>query len=245
MKKSHFKLSVILLAVIIPLLWLFFFKEPMTQNLAYHNFADQRNWVGINNFMDVMSNLGFIWVGIIGLKNAQKLNQYKLSWVVFYIGVLLVAPGSAYYHLWPNNDTLVWDRLPMTIGFMGIFTAIMAETFKLKKEKTILFSLIALGIYSVIHWVVFDDLRLYFWVQLTPLLSILLIALMYNSESIKGFYLLGTFTFYMLAKLTEKYDTQIFSATFEGVSGHSLKHLLAAIAIYFLYAMKKKTLKAY
>jgi NADH:ubiquinone oxidoreductase subunit 6 (subunit J) len=36
------------------------------------------------------------------------------GWTCFYVGVAAVAFGSSYYHLKPNDDTLVWDRLPVS-----------------------------------------------------------------------------------------------------------------------------------
>lgn len=236
------KLSLLIAVVIIPLVLLFMGK-PIAQNLTYHNFADQRFFWGTPNFLDVYSNLGFIIIGILGLKDAKEYPSYRTAWIVFFIGVILVGPGSAYYHLTPNNQTLVWDRLPMTIGFMGIFTAIISETFNLKKEKSILAVLIIFGLYSVIHWQIFGDLRLYFWVQLAPILAILSIGIMYKSDSIKGSYLILTIFFYVFAKVVEKYDPQIFMATGRIVSGHTLKHFLAAVAILCLFLMKRRSLK--
>lgn len=37
------------------------------------------------------------------------------GWTCFYIGVAAVGFGSAYYHLQPNDSTLVWDRLPVSL----------------------------------------------------------------------------------------------------------------------------------
>lgn len=239
---KNLKMTLLCLSLLTPLVVLFL-NDPIAQNQAYHNFADKRLFFKTTNFFDVFSNIGFIIIGAFGVKDAIHYPRFKTSWVLFYIGVFLIGPGSAYYHLNTNNFTLIWDRLPMTLGFMGIFTAIISETFNLKHEKLILFILTILGIYSVIHWQIYGDLRLYFWIQAAPLLAILLIGIMYKSESIKGQYLVVAFVFYGLAKVTELLDSQIFLATRHLISGHSLKHLLAAVAIYFLYLMKRKTLK--
>jgi len=45
----------------------FFVLAPIPQNPAYHNFADQRAWLGVPHFLDVFSNLGFLLVGVGGL----------------------------------------------------------------------------------------------------------------------------------------------------------------------------------
>ena len=39
---------------------------------------------------------------------------------MFFLGLFLTGFGSGYYHWEPTNDTLVLDRLPMTILFAGV-----------------------------------------------------------------------------------------------------------------------------
>ena len=96
--------------------------KTLEQPLEYHNFADRRAFFGFPNFLDVASNLAFLFVGIFGLNICLKnrLGSLRNAWLVLFAGITLVSVGSAYYHWNPNNQTLVWDRLPMTIGFMGI-----------------------------------------------------------------------------------------------------------------------------
>ena len=53
-------------------------------------------------------------------------------------------------------------------------------------------------------------------------------------------YLIFALTFYLLAKITEIYDKEIFSINYEQLSGHSLKHLLASIGPLYIYFMLKK-----
>ena len=104
-------------------------QQPFGQNPSYHNFADWRAFFGIPNFLDVASNLAFLIVGFAGLRicRGNNLGNLRNAWIVLFAGVTLVSIGSAYYHLNPNNQTLVWDRLPMTIGFMGLFAALLGE----------------------------------------------------------------------------------------------------------------------
>lgn len=234
------KIIFLCMSIIAPLI-LLYMGNPIVQNLEYHNFADQRSFLQINNFFDVMSNLAFIFIGIKSIISAKKFKSFKYSWMFFFTGVLLVGPGSAFYHWNPNNFTLIWDRLPMTVGFMGLFTAVICEVFKFKREVLILVVLNILGMYSVIHWQIFDDLRFYYWIQLTPLLTVIVISLLFKNESILPLYLAGAFCLYVLAKYTERKDDEIFMMTSEVISGHTIKHLLAAIAVYLLYKMKTKT----
>ena len=102
---------------------------PIPQDPGYHVFADTRSVAGIPNFLDVVSNAAFLCVGVFGflfcLRNEP--GAARPAWLVFFAGVALVSVGSAWYHWDPANATLVWDRLPMTVGFMGLFVALLAE----------------------------------------------------------------------------------------------------------------------
>jgi hypothetical protein len=211
-------------------------QAPIIQNNAYHNFVDNRVVFGHPNFFDCLSNIFFIVISFVGIKFCSK-NSLSLSWKAFFISVGLVGLGSYYYHFNPNSQTLVWDRLPMTLAFMSLITAVFCETFNLNKEKLILFITNFIGILSVVVWVMTEDLRLYYWVQLTPILSLLIIGLFF-SKTLNAKYMLTAFALYVLAKVTEHSDSIIYNAL--GLSGHTIKHILAAVSIYCLYLMKKK-----
>ena len=163
-----------------------------------------------------------------------------MSWFLFFAGVTIVCFGSAYYHLQPNNDTLVWDRLPMTIGFMALFTGLLTEYVHPKIERMILLPAIILGISSVIYWQYFDDLRFYFWIQLIPLLTIPVVLTLFSKKHTHNWLLLLALAFYLLAKVAEFFDYEIFIVSHQEISGHSLKHLLAAFAPLCLYFFIKK-----
>ena len=95
--------------------------SPIAQDQAYHLFADQRSVLGIPNFWNVMSNLPFLLVGVAGISFVHRNVRDPLRnlWLVFFAGIFVTAFGSGYFHLAPNNGTLAWDRLTMTIGFMS------------------------------------------------------------------------------------------------------------------------------
>ncbi|MFC1664968.1 hypothetical protein ACFL17_04980 [Pseudomonadota bacterium] len=115
-------------ALTIVLLWVF--TEPLPQNLLYHNFADQRSMIGIPHALNVLSNVLFCLAGIWGagliVEQAPKLTNIGRIYFVFFLGVFFTGFGSAFYHWSPDNISLVWDRLPMTIAFMA-FTAIVVS----------------------------------------------------------------------------------------------------------------------
>lgn len=229
----------LVLTIFTPLILLYIFKGPLAQDQAYHNFVDKHSFIGIPNFHNVMSNLPFVLVAILGFIDMKKYpGKYTFSWGVFFTGVLLVAPGSAYYHWNPNDATLVWDRIPMTIGFMGLVASIFVDVFKIKNEKAFTFGLLALGVYTVIHWAIFGDLRIYAWLQGTTILVMFYMGLAYKESHLSMPHLLGSVAFYVAAKMTESNDVPIFESL--SYSGHSIKHLLAAVAVMLLVLMKRK-----
>jgi hypothetical protein len=103
-----------------------FAAPPIPQALSFHHFADDRALWGIPNFGNVTSNLPFLIVAIIGLVTVVRSTAppaIRATYALLFVGVLLTGLGSAYYHWNPNNDTLVWDRIPMTIVFMSLLAA--------------------------------------------------------------------------------------------------------------------------
>lgn len=152
----------------------------------------------------------------------------------------MVCFGSAYYHWNPNNDTLVWDRLPMTIGFMGLFIGLLSESVNSRIERLILVPAIVLGFSSVIYWHYYDDLRFYYWIQLIPLLTIPVVLIVYRNKYTQQKYLLVALAFYLFAKVFEAYDKEIFLISYQQFSGHSFKHVLAALASLTIYFLLKK-----
>jgi len=235
--------AALLLLVLAPLLYLLLLHGgPIPQDRGYHVFVDSRSWLGLPNFGNIASNILFLLVGTAGMlwsrRNAGA--GARLSWAVFFLGVALVFVGSAYYHWTPDDDSLVWDRLPMTVAFMGLFAALLSEHLPEKIELPLLVSAIAVGIASVVLWKHSDDLRVYIWVQLTPLLAIPFVIAVFPGRFTHRHYLLYGVGFYALAKVAEFYDQGIYALTSAAISGHSLKHLLAAAAPFCVYLMLRR-----
>jgi len=216
---------------------------PITQDPAYHAFADHRGWLGIPNFLNVATNLAFLAVGIAGIvlcARGQGATGARWAWLACFIGVALVCFGSGYYHMNPDNDTLAWDRLPMSIGFAALLVAVVAEYVNLRLEKYLLAPAIILGIASVIYWRYTNDLRPYVLVQFLPLLLLPVILLLFKSPYTHRGLLLLAFAIYIASKLAEYYDRAVFALTDHVISGHSLKHLLAALAMLAVYGMLRR-----
>jgi len=221
------------------------FVEPIAQDLSYHLFADRRTWWQIPNTLDVLSNLPFVFVGLMGLQYSISCRHQPLYWpfLAMFVGVFSTGFGSAYYHWAPANETLVWDRLPMTIAFMGLFTMILADRVDGRWRQALL-PLLVLGIASVWYWDWTEtqgagDLRPYALVQFLPMLLIPLILWLYPAPRRDGGCYIGLVCCYGLAKVLEYFDKPVFELI-AVVSGHSLKHLAAALATVFLYALWKR-----
>ena len=193
------------------------------QDQSYHQFADQRTILGIPNFWNVVSNLPFLAIGAAGLR---KFRCDPAS-VVFFLGVFLTGIGSSYYHWDPNDDTLFWDRLPMTLSFGAILALVVKERVDETIGATLLWPALILGLLSLLWWRWTDDLRLYFWVQFFPGLAVLVLFLLYPPRYTGTRYWVVAGALYTLAKVFEFADKAIYSAG-AFLSGHTLKHFAAA-----------------
>ncbi|MBE0616608.1 MAG: ceramidase domain-containing protein [Proteobacteria bacterium] len=214
-------------------------QPPMHQDLAYHNLADRRTLLGVPNAMDVLTSLPFLLIGAIGLRHCVRHPEGPAprSWQVFFTGAALVGLGSAWYHLEPTNQSLVWDRLPMSIAFMGVLVSLLAEYLTPRLERLLLLPAVLVGSGSVVWWAYADDLRLYAWVQLAPVIAIPLVLALFRGTYTDRLRWLGAGACYVAAKTAEQMDGALFHATGGLLSGHSLKHLLAVSGLVCLYAM--------
>ena len=203
---------------------------PIPQPQDYHQFADQKTLLGIPNFWNVVSNLPFIVVGAIGLQYFRR----DMSAGVFFLGVFLTGFSSSYYHWNPNDAGLFWDRLPMSIAFMAILSNVVEERIDAKVGRALLWPMVMLGVGSLLLWLRIDDLRLYAWVQFFPCVVLPLVFVLFAPKYTGAGYWFAAAGFYLVAKLLEFFDAQIYAAL--GVmSGHPLKHVAAAAACYAIY----------
>ena len=217
---------------------------PIPQPSGYHDFADDRCLGGVPNFADTLSNLPFLLVGVAGLVAFGRhtppgaLAALRPAYLVFFVGTALLFPGSAYYHLAPSDSTLAWDRLPMTLAFMAVFAIIIGEHISPRLGIRLLLPLLLFGAFSVLYWRATDtgnggDLRLYVIVQYLPMLLIPAIVLLYRSALEPTAYLWALLGSYGVAKVLEFLDAPVLRMT-GFVSGHTLKHLAAALGVLFL-----------
>ena len=221
---------------------------PIPQDPAYHRFADTRPMFGVPNGLDVLSNLPFAVVGLAGLvvtvgrgSRARFDDPWtRVPWATLFAGTLLTAAGSSYYHLAPGNARLVWDRLPMTVAFMGLLAGVLAERIGVASARRAFVPLLVFGAGSVVYWYATEirgagDLRPYALVQFGTLLAIVgVLALRRGPRPVTGFLAAGLFA-YAVAKVLEAGDAEVLAGS-GVVSGHTLKHVVAAVGIGCLAA---------
>jgi hypothetical protein len=233
-----------------------FCLPPIPQPQSYHAFADYRTMLGVPNFLNVVSNLPFLVVGVLGLMlllrqdsvgHEGPVRERPERWplVVLFTGTFLTAFGSAYYHLAPDNDRLVWDRLPMTVAFMGFFASMIGERISVQAGAWLLWPLVWLGFASVLNWHIGEgrgagDLRLYGFVQFYPLVTIPLMMCLFPPRYTRSRDVIIALGWYLLAKVLEAgpVDHGIYELG-HVVSGHTLKHLSAALGAGSLFLMIK------
>jgi hypothetical protein len=217
------------------------------QPARYHGFADTRALFGIPNFGDTASNAAFLIAGLWGLaivlggRARFEEAQERWPWIAFFVGLVLTAFGSAYYHLAPDNERLFWDRLPITIALMALVSAQIVDRISIRAGIALLVPLLAVGVVSAIYWRATEragagNLVPYVVLQGYAAVILLWLALALPSRYTRGRDLLWIFGWYVLAKLFEALDHPIFNLG-HIVSGHTLKHLAAAIAGFVACAM--------
>ena len=207
----------------------------IAQSQAYHLFADQRTWLGIPRAADVLSNIAFVLVGLIGIVRLASRRRTRFSapteaglWCVA-LGFLCTGAGSAWYHLNPVDATLAWDRLAMTLVFAGVLGTALAQRIGPNVGWASLVALVLLGIASIAYWRLAGDLSLYVALHGGAIAALvaLLLATRRGDDPFPWWWIVG---WYVLAKLFEAADHGIWEATRGVIAGHTLKHLAAAAA---------------
>jgi len=199
----------------------------------------------VPNFWNVFSNAPFIIFGLYGIYITTKFSYNRdyeaKAYLIHFIFIAIIALGSGYYHWNPNNDTLIWDRLPMTVAFTSIFAIICSERISRTTGEVSLYPLTIIGALSVIYWAIYDDLRFYYIVQFLPLIIYPAIIVIFPSRYTDANQQIFALIWYAVAKVLETYDVQIYNGTNHGISGHSLKHVAAAISsLHFAHMLMKR-----
>jgi hypothetical protein len=229
--------STLLLALAIALL-VACFGPAVAQHAHYHVFADQRSGWGVPFAMDVLSNLPFavagVW-GLVALRRFQPGTQPALA-ALFFTGLLITAACSSFYHWQPDNAGLAIDRLGMVVAFAGLLGLAVADRISGRAGLATAAAVLALGPLSVMVWATSGNLLPWAVLQGGGMLLIgLLAACRATGKPVSGAWgipLVAVIALYALAKVLELADREVFELTHHLASGHSLKHVVAALAAW-------------
>ncbi len=213
---------------------------PIAQLAHYHEFADARTLLGIPRALDVLSNAGFIAVGLWGLAALASTRRdpiFATSWpgyLVFALALVATAFGSGWYHLAPDDSRLVWDRLPIALACAGLLAAVHADTHDDRHPWAVAAVLMVIACASVWWWSFtgsrgVGDLRPYLYLQAVPLVLIPGWQAVHRAPRPQRIAFGIAILLYALAKVFELADHAVFD-TLGVLSGHTIKHLLATAA---------------
>jgi hypothetical protein len=232
------KNEAVLVTAFAALLALALFGPPLAQPAHYHEFADARTLGGVPHALDVLSNLPFAMAGVVGLYGLWALPPRALSNVqrgmamLFFLGLLLTAAGSSWYHWQPDDAGLAVDRNGMAVAFAGLLGLAAAGHVSERAGAALGLAVLLLAPFSIhsgsssgnlLPWAVvqFGGAALLVWLAwLRP---------RYWALDIRWVLVIAA---YAAAKVLEMNDHEIYQMTNELVSGHALKHLVAALAAW-------------
>ena len=215
------------------------FLPAIPKTIAYHDFANKRTAYGIENFLDVTSNVAFALARGAGLLLVLRPRTSFASrpntgptWSS--ASACAHRRRLVLLHLEPNNETLFWDRLPMTIAFMSLISAQIVDRIDVRTGLLALVPMLLIGIGTVVYWIVTErqgrgNVMPYVVLQAYVVIVLLKLTAMHPSRYTHGNAIYAVFAGYLLAKVFEHYDRQIFELT-GVVSGHTLKHVVAGLA---------------
>jgi hypothetical protein len=126
----------------------------------------------------------------------------------------------------------------MTLGFSGLVAAALNERMDENLGRRALWPLLALGIFTVMFWYATEragagNVIPYGVFQgWSVLVIVLLIVLFPPTRYTHGRYLAWAAIWYGLAKVFETFDLQVYRLLGGILSGHSIKHVLAALGVF-------------
>ena len=227
-----------LLLGLVALLVLAVFGPALPASAHQHGFADQRTLWGIPCAMDVLSNLPFAIAGVWGLWALRRLAPGALDrtshtlGTLFFAGLLCTAAGSSVYHWRPLDAGLLWDRLGMVLPFAGLLGLAAAGRVSDRAGWALAGAVLLTGPLAVLWWAHTGNLMPWAVVQLGGMLVVLVLACLPRRDGALAVHLGAVIGLYAVAKLFEAADHAVFDATYQWLSGHSMKHVLAAGAAW-------------
>lgn len=224
---------------------LLFTREPWKPP-HLHAFADTRSLAGVPNAANVLSSLAFVIVGLSGVRRCWSgiavdlpgfvVRAEALVWLLFFGAVTVTGAGSAFYHADPSDDSIFWDRLPLSLALAAFIAAALTERVGVREGLLTLPVLLVFALLSVLFWSRTDDLRYYVALQAVAIVIVPLLCALLVGPYTRARDWYAAVGLYVLAKIAEWGDHTLYSAG-QVISGHTLKHLLAGAAVFVLVRM--------
>jgi len=139
---------------------------------------------------------------------------------------------SSWYHLQPSDVRLVADRLGMVLPFAGLLGLAVADRISLRAGAWTAAAIVGLGPWTVGLWAANGNLLPWSVLQGGGMLLMLALAVRKPQAGAWGLPLGAVIGWYVLAKLLELGDHAVFDITQGYLSGHTLKHVAAAMAAW-------------
>lgn len=238
MSQTNNRREILLAAAVCAAALLALQAPPLAQPAHIHDYADSRAWAGLPRGLDVLSNLPFALLGAWGLRVLAQLPGAALPAAqralaaLFFLGLALTALASGWYHLRPDDAGLFIDRLGMSVAFAGLLGLGAAAWVSARAGLALAAALLLAGAASA--WWCWRSGNLLPWAVLQAGGALLLAALAVLRPRADGLRVRwwAVIALYALAKLCEQADHALYAASGQLLSGHSLKHLLAALAAW-------------
>jgi hypothetical protein len=230
------KTETLLLAAGAALLAVAVFGPVMHQAADFHAFADRRTLWGVPFAMDVMSNLPFALAGLAGAwalctAPARSIeNVERAMAALFFAGLTITAVASGWYHWRPDDAGLAIDRIGMAVAFAGLLGLGAAVRVSERAGAALGLAVLVLAPLAVLHWSDTGNLLPWAALQGGGMALVLAFAWMRPRPGTLDVRWLGVIAAYGAAKLLELNDHELYRITGEWVSGHTLKHMVAALA---------------
>lgn len=221
-----------LAAVVLAPLILVAMMHPVIRGAGFHVYADQRTTLGIPHIGDVLSNLPFVIVGLFGMWHARDITGLPRGLVLaFFASVACIGLGSGLYHLTPSDATLAVDWLPIALTASLMVALLVHDRIDPTLGWIVTAVATAASVGSIAWWWFTLDARWYGLVQLTSIALVPVIVILYPRGRLERGWLLAGVACFVLARLVHAQDRALLDAS-GVISGHTLKHLLAASATW-------------
>ncbi|KAI4337141.1 hypothetical protein L6164_015590 [Bauhinia variegata] len=220
------------------------FTPRIPRSAKHHQYVDMRNLLGVPNTLNVITNFPFLVVGVLGFVFALEGGLFSTSskaeawaWILFYAGTAGMAFGSAYYHLKPDDNRVLWDTLPIMVAYSALLSSLLIERMGQRTGLCCMFLLLLAALLFVAYERIYNDIRFCMIFQLILPVAIPGVAFSYHSIYTHSSYWFWSTGIYLLAKFEAVADRKLYQLNNFTISGHSLEHLCLALIPVLLGVM--------